>query len=175
MIMKDKATLVDSTYDYSVSDFREQFKLVYGEFDYNDSTSLVYSASNILCNDAILKAYQKCKVEFSVNVDTSYLQVNNSSRTFLIDVSKVKLETSVTDETINYSYTKSRCFDIKDEWKDRLTNKARASKDETIKSNPKLTAAQAALDKILSNQMLILIQSGYENKAQADDKIPYDE
>lgn len=152
--------LSNTEYTHYETDFLEQLKLIHGEYTVNDSCIYTYST---LINNYNIVVNTKGKVNFYVNIDTSIIQINNNSKTFLIDTSGIKLQYFVSDYSIDYHYSdgfKPSEMDTKLRMAD-----CNAAFEKNIENSFQLTRAKKSLDDLINNQLIFLIQKGYENKS----------
>ena len=155
--------LSNTEYTHYETDFLEQLKLIHGEYTVNDSCIYTYST---LINNYNIVVNTKGKVNFYVNIDTSIIQINNNSKTFLIDTSGIKLQYFVSDYSIDYHYSdgfKPSEMDMKLRMAD-----CNAAFEKNIENSSQLTRAKKSLDDLINNQLIFLIQKGYENKSAAN-------
>lgn len=152
--------LSDSTYVHTETDFFEQLKLIHGEFTVKDSCTFQYKAP---FQQAIpLVVTTEGKINFYVDIDTSIIQINNDSKTFLLDTTGIELQYLVSDYHISHKLMGN--LTIPDVQINAHMAQCNNYFNENIKNSKQLIAAKQSLDKLINSQLIFLIQKGYVNR-----------
>lgn len=152
----------DVKYGHTETPFVEELKLIYGNFDIADSCSIPYVTPYPFDDDGKLVICESAKVDFFVKIDTSLLQINNSSRTFLIDTAGIKLLYSLSNSKI-ITKRYGDMSKISDAEINMQISDCTERFNKSIINSGQLLKAKKALDKLISTQYIYLIQSGYKN------------
>jgi hypothetical protein len=153
-------TLSDSTYSHRETRFFEELKLIHGTFEVSDSC--IYMYSRMFKDPVKLTVLTRGKVNFYVDIDTSIIQINNNSKTFLIDTAGIKLQYLISDYHIDSNVSEQQVistFDI-----NKHMSQCNEYFNNQIKTSKQLILAKESLDKLINNQLIFLIQKGYHDK-----------
>lgn len=151
----------DSTYVHTETDFFEKLRLIHGEFDVADSC--IYNYTIPFKGKVPVVVTTTGKVSFYVNIDTSIIQINNSSKTFLLDTAGIQLQYMTSDYRIDHKIRGDLSLpesDVK-----RQMAQCNEYFNNNIKNSKQLIAAKQSLDQLINSQLLFLIQKGYENRS----------
>ena len=153
--------LSDSTYVHNETHFFEELKLIHGTFTVSDSCT--YSYSRMFKDPIKLVVLTTGKINFYVDIDTSIIQINNNSKTFLIDTSGIRLQYLISDYHINYKTSEK--LNVPNEEINRHMGQCNEYFNDQIKTSKQLILAKESLDRLINTQLIFLIQKGYVNKA----------
>lgn len=155
--------IVDSTYVHNETSFFEKLKLIHGEFDVLDSCVSMYNAPALSFRQpSKVVITTKGKINFYVNIDTSIIQINNSSKTFLLDTTGIQLQYFVSDYHIDHHIQGDLV--LKDTELNFKLGQCNEYFNNNVKKSKQLIAARESLDKLLNEQLIFLIQKGYRNE-----------
>lgn len=153
--------LSDSTYVHTETDFFEKIKLIHGEFDVQDSCTYNYTIPFKPKVPVVVTTVGK--VSFYVNIDTSIIQINNASKTFLLDTTGIQLQYLISDYHIDHKIKGDLTLpesDVK-----RQMAQCNEYFNDNVKNSRQLIAAKQSLDRLINSQLIFLIQKGYANRS----------
>ncbi len=155
----------DSSYVFSQEDFIKKLEIIHGSVDVQDSCTYGFgNGIKVLCPSISYTVRITAKIKYKVPVDKSIIQVNNDSKTFVIDGNRARLSIDVTEYEVHLpdpeSYYSS-CFTLTPSQIASCRERCEANFKTHLPELQELATAQKSLEELINTQLLILIKKGY--------------
>lgn len=157
------AKMIDSTYVYSKEKFIKQIRVIHGYVNVKDSCSYGFGNNVGFCSTLMYKLITTATIKYYVDVDTSKIQINNSSKTLMIDARNPQLKIEVQNFDMRVSpgqRLSTKCFSLTAAQIENCRQLCKADFRKHIPELYEIVEAKKSLEETLNQNFIYIINKG---------------